>query len=198
MLKTESAKCANTIKKLLKKHYPTIKFNVNSDNFANGNSVRVSWNLGPISEDVDTLISKFQYGHFDGMTDMYEHSNVQKDIPQAKFVHCSREYKTQEEIENDKLKWKDPNRRDIWKEGKTLYHIVAKDLCTKMGVEFVDLNEKVPEIYQHMIRGYAFGGTFQNLVYQLLNKTILMEGYHGIKYKKTEDNEDILNSFEIF
>ena len=66
-MKTQSALCARDVKQLLKKEYPTIDFSVRSDNFANGNSVDVSWNLGPTSDEVDKLVSKYQYGHFDGM-----------------------------------------------------------------------------------------------------------------------------------
>ena len=197
-LKTQSAQCANFVKKLLKQHYPAIKFSVKSDNFSMGNAVDISWNLGPTSEEVDSLVRKFQYGHFDGMIDCYEYSNSRNDIPQAKYVQTSREYRTEEEITNDKLKWRDPARRDLWKEEKTLYHIIAKDLCTAMRIEYKGLNERVPELYQHMIRGYAYGGTFQNLVYQLLRPTPLMTGYHGVRHKRAESGEIISNSFEVF
>lgn len=197
-MKTEAAKCANEIKQLLKKHYPTVKFSVKSDNFAGGNSVDVSWNLGPTSDEIDSLIRKYQYGHFNGMIDMYEHLNMRDDIPQAKYVHAHREYRTEEEIQNNKLKWEDPNYRDLWKEEKTLYHIIAKDLCQAINIEYKGLNERVPDDYQHMIRGYAYGGSFQDLVYQLLHPVRLMEGYHGVRNKKTETGDIITNSFELY
>ena len=198
-MKTQSALCARDVKQLLKKEYPTIQFNVRSSNFANGNSVHVSWNLGPTSDEVDKLVSKYQYGHFDGMIDMYEHSNMRDDIPQAKFVMCQREYKTEEEIENDKLKWKDPKRRNLYREEKTLYHIVGRDLCKAINIEYKGLSETVPpKEFQHMIRGYAFGGNLQALVYQLLNPTKFMDGYHGVRNEKTESGEVITNSFELY
>lgn len=87
---SESARCAKAIRTELKAAFPGIKFRVVSDNFANGNSVDVSWIDGPKTEDVREITDKYQYGHFDGMTDMYEYSNSRKDIPQSKFVNCSR------------------------------------------------------------------------------------------------------------
>lgn len=202
-MKTQSALCARDVKQLLKKEYPTIDFSVRSDNFANGNSVDISWNLGPTSDEVDKLVSKYQYGHFDGMIDMYEHSNMRDDINQAKFVMCQRDYKTDEEIENDKintkLSWRDPTRIDLYKEEKTLYHIVGRDLCKAMNIEYKGLNETTPpKEFQHMIRGYAYDANLQALVYQLLNPTRFMDGYHGVRNEKTENGEVITNSFELY
>lgn len=198
-MKTQSALCARDAKQLLKKKYPTIEFSVRSDNFANGNSVHISWNLGPTSDEVDKLVSKYQYGHFDGMIDLYEYSNTRDDIPQAKYVSCGREYKTNEEIENDKLSWEDPKRRNLYKEEKTLYHIVARDLCKAMNIEYIGLNETIPpKDFQHMIRGYAYDANLQALVYQLLNPTRFMMGYHGVRNEKTEKGDMITNSFELY
>lgn len=198
-MKTKSALCAREAKQLLKKQFPTIDFSVRSDNFANGNSVHISWNLGPTSDEVDKLVSKFQYGHFDGMTDMYEYSNDRKDINQAKYVSCQREYKTNEEIENDKLEWRDPKRRNLYKEEKTLYHIIGRDLCKVMNIEYKGLSETVPpKEFQHMIRGYAYDANLQALVYQLLNPVAFMTGYHGVRNEKTGKDEVITNSFELY
>jgi len=197
-MKTQAALCARDIKQVLKKKYPSIKFRVKSDNFANGNSVDISWNLGPTSDDIDKLIKGYQYGHFDGMIDMYEHSNVRDDMHQAKFVHCNREYKTEEEIANSKLKWRDPLYKDLWKLERTLYHIIGRDLCKIMKIEYKGMNERVPDDFQHMIRGYSYGGSLQNLIYQLLHPAAFMAGYHGVRHKKTEDGQEIINSFELY
>lgn len=198
-MKTQSALCARDIKQLLKKHFPTVAFSVRSDNFANGNSVDISWNLGPTTDEVEKFVNQYQYGHFDGMIDMYEHSNMRDDINQTKFVMCHRDYKTNEEIENDKLKWKDPNHRNLYKEEKTLYHIIGRDLCKAMRIEYKGLSETVPpKEFQHMIRGYAYDASLQALVYQLLNPVRFMEGYHGVRNEKTESGEVITNSFELY
>lgn len=196
-MKTESAKCANEIKKLLTKHFPTVKFSVKSDNFSMGNSVDVSWNLGPTTEKVDELIGKYQSGSFDGMTDYYSYDNSRDDIPQAKFVHSSRSYRSDEEVANDKLKWKDPARKDLYKEEKTLYHIIAQDLCKAMNIEYKGMYTVPPNEFQHMIRGYAYGGDLRAMVYQLANKTDFTEGYHGVRNKMYE-GEPITNTFELY
>ncbi len=100
---TQAALTAKAIKKELKKAFPTIKFSVKSSNFSMGDSVDISWNLGPHTDQVDKIVNKYQYGHFDGMTDYYEYSNKRDDIPQAKYVSTQRRYQTQEEIDQDKI-----------------------------------------------------------------------------------------------
>lgn len=84
------AAAASSIKAELKKHFPHVKFSVTSDSFSMGDSVDVRWIDGCTTSEVDDIIKKYQYGHFDGMTDMYENSNDREDIPQSKYVHSSR------------------------------------------------------------------------------------------------------------
>ena len=53
-----------------------------------GSSVRINLK-NPTPEQrktVEQLSSKYQYGHFNGMEDIYEYSNSRDDIPQAKYV----------------------------------------------------------------------------------------------------------------
>ena len=80
------AAAAKAIREELKKEFDGVKFSVKSDSFSMGNSVRISWTDGPTKEGVRNITNKYQYGHFDGMTDMYESSNNIDDIPQAKYV----------------------------------------------------------------------------------------------------------------
>jgi hypothetical protein len=86
------AAAAKAIRLELKEGFPGIKFSVTSEAFSMGNAVRVNWTDGPTVKVVKNIIDKYQYGHFDGMTDMYEHSNSREDIPQTKFVTTSREF----------------------------------------------------------------------------------------------------------
>lgn len=85
---TRHALAAKAIRKELKEKIPGVKFQVRSQQFSMGNSVDVYWNgEGSTSEEISGVISKFQEGHFDGMTDYYEMSNRRDDLPQVKFVH---------------------------------------------------------------------------------------------------------------
>ena len=84
------ALCAKEIRKDLKKVFPKIKFGVTSAVFSMGNSVDVRWTDGPTRDQVEGVIKKYQYGHFDGMTDYYEYSNSREDLPQAKYVMADR------------------------------------------------------------------------------------------------------------
>lgn len=96
--KSSSANCASAIREELKKEFPSVKFSVKSSNFSGGDSVRISWENGPTTLEVSSITSKYQYGRFDGMTDMYEYSNSREDLPQSKYVQTQREIS--EEINN--------------------------------------------------------------------------------------------------
>lgn len=198
-MKTESAKCAKEIRQLLKNQIPGIKFRIKSENYAGGNSVRVYWNLGQKAKTVEKLINKYAYGHFDGMHDIYEYDNNIKGTSQAKYVFCRREYLTAEEIENNKLKYSDPNRRDLWTEEKTLYHVVGRDLCRAMNIKFEGLETTIPpKEFQHIVTGYNFDASINAFCYQLLAKTEFLDGYHGVKNELTEDGQKIPNSFILY
>jgi len=87
---SSQASAAKLIKAELQEAFPGIKFSVTSDSFSMGDSVDIRWTDGPTTKEVDAISGKYQYGHFDGMTDMYEHTNSRDDIPQSKYVHSSR------------------------------------------------------------------------------------------------------------
>lgn len=87
---TPAAQCAKLIRGILKDEFPGQKFGVTSSNFSMGDSVNVEWTDGPTEDELNKLIGHFQYGHFDGMTDMYEYSNTRKDIPQTKYLQLNR------------------------------------------------------------------------------------------------------------
>ena len=89
-MKTTSALTAKAIRKELQTSYPDIKFTVHSENFAGGNSVHISYTDGPLYDTIDNIVSKYQYGNFDGMQDLYEYNNCREDIPQAKYVTVTR------------------------------------------------------------------------------------------------------------
>lgn len=92
-MKTTAAKAAAAIRKELKANYPDLKFTCRSDNFAGGNAVRLSYeNQAPdVHASIQKMLAKYQYGHFDGMIDLYEHSNVREDIPQVKYLQIKNE-----------------------------------------------------------------------------------------------------------
>lgn len=100
-MRTHSA-AAKMVKKELKQSFPGIKFSVTSDSYSGGNSLRASWVNGPTCEAVHKIIDKYQYGHFDGMWDIYENSNNRDDIPQVKYVFADRE--VDEEIKEEVFK----------------------------------------------------------------------------------------------
>lgn len=89
---TQAAQCAKLTRLILKTNFPETKFTVRCENYAGGNSVTVSYVDGPCSKKVEELTEyRLQYGHFDGMTDCYEYSNGNEELPQVKFFFVNRE-----------------------------------------------------------------------------------------------------------
>lgn len=60
---------AKTVKALLKKAYPTVKFSVRTSKYSMGSSITVYWTDGPTTKSVDSLIGHYCGASFDGMTD---------------------------------------------------------------------------------------------------------------------------------
>jgi len=94
---SSAALAAKAIRKELKEKFPGVKFSVRSSNFSMGNSVDIAYNTvlhgfdgdgkAPANE-VWKVANKYQYGHFDGMTDSYEYSNCHDDLPASKIRPC--------------------------------------------------------------------------------------------------------------
>lgn len=84
---TTHAAAAKAIRKELKANGITAR--VRSSVYAGGSSIniRIEQDLMPAAvAEVESFCKRFQYGHFDGMTDSYEYSNSREDLPQVKFV----------------------------------------------------------------------------------------------------------------
>lgn len=92
------ARAAKNLKKELSLAFPSVRFSVRSDSFSMGNSVDVKWTDGPTTKQVDAIADKYQYGHFNGMEDIYEYDHSAESdavsivFGQSKYVHTSREF----------------------------------------------------------------------------------------------------------
>ena len=126
--KSTVAQCAQAIRNELKLAFPQIKFQVISDSYSGGNSVNVKWDNGPCNNDVLKIISKYQYGDFNGMTDMYEYNNTVQGIPQTKYLFTKR-YIT-DEAKNEMLASWDYEQPKEWcrdrDKNELLYRIYQK------------------------------------------------------------------------
>ena len=85
------AAAAKAIRAEIKKLLPQIKAKVRSECFAGGNAVDVYVSdLCPAKQKLlKSIIDKYQYGSFDGMTDCYDYDNKRDDIPQVKYTHLN-------------------------------------------------------------------------------------------------------------
>jgi len=65
-----------------------IKCKATSESFSGGTAVNVKYTDVPpaMHKKICEHLSQYKYGHFDGMTDMYEYSNSRSDIPQTKYL----------------------------------------------------------------------------------------------------------------
>lgn len=86
--------CAKNIRIELKRAFPGVKFSVRYKSFSMGNSITVSWTDGPTTKQVDAIVNKYEYGRFDGMTDLsYSVDSGFMDMfGSAKYLHTSRSY----------------------------------------------------------------------------------------------------------
>lgn len=82
-MKSRAALTASAIKKELKQLFPGVAFSVRSHNYS---SVRITWKDFVSADKITSVVSKYEMGHFDGMTDSYEYTNRRDDIPQVQYV----------------------------------------------------------------------------------------------------------------
>ena len=83
---------AKNIRAELKAAYPGVKFSVRVERFSMGNAIRVGWTDGPNTAQVDSIVTKYKAGSFNGMEDIYEYKRTDwKDaFGSAKYITTSR------------------------------------------------------------------------------------------------------------
>ncbi len=85
--KSEVARCAAEIRKIIKD--AKIKASVRCKSYSMGDSVTVEIQeiINPeIYNALKEELAKYQYGHFNGMEDIYENTNCIDEIPQTKYL----------------------------------------------------------------------------------------------------------------
>lgn len=66
----------NLLKEYILEKYPSVsKVEVKKDSFSGGSSMDVTYYAPENIEELDVFIKSFQYGHFDGMNDIYEYND---------------------------------------------------------------------------------------------------------------------------
>ena len=86
------AHAAKLIRAELKAHSITANVRASTASMTSSVNVTIYAQAPWVKAAVETFANKFQYGHFDGMTDMYEYSNTNDDLPQVKFVFVNNEF----------------------------------------------------------------------------------------------------------
>jgi hypothetical protein len=67
--KSSHALGAANLKTELARTFPGTRFSVKSESYSGGDSIRIRWELGPTSREVEAISQKYCQGSFDGMTD---------------------------------------------------------------------------------------------------------------------------------
>lgn len=94
---SRQARAAKNMRMQLKGAFPGVKFSIKSRSFAGGDSVDVSWVLGPTTGEVDAIIGRYEPGSFNGMEDIYEYdrdavrSAFRAVMGATKYAHSQRE-----------------------------------------------------------------------------------------------------------
>lgn len=91
-MKSNHARAAQMIRRELKERFPGVKFSIRSRSYSGGSAVDIRSEPYVDRQEVMAIVGKYQYGHFDGMTDTYHHSNTDESIPQVQFVQYHRSY----------------------------------------------------------------------------------------------------------
>jgi len=87
---SNQAQAAQAIREELKANFKGIKFSVTSEGYSMGDHVNVSWQDGPTTDQVEAITGKYQAGHFNGMEDIYEYDKNPANVPQTKYLFCTR------------------------------------------------------------------------------------------------------------
>lgn len=149
------AAAAKAIRQDLKKAFGIVKFEVRSQAYSGGTSVRVDWVDGPTTEQVREIVGKYQYGGYNWMGDIYENTNSRIDLPQVKFVQWQREI-------SEKTK-------------KECFEELQK---THAGFELV---KDIWECSAELMKKWSVW-TAGEYVHRILYKQDLTNGYQGIAY----------------
>lgn len=97
---------AKLVRKLLAKHFPSVKFSVRSRSYSGGASISVHWTDGPRRQAVERIVNRYEGADFDGMQDLKTYKRtllVGEDGPRefqfgADFIFCSRDLSRFDEL----------------------------------------------------------------------------------------------------
>ena len=146
MAKVQStqALCAKAVRKELKA-LGVKADHVRSEGFAGGDAVRVQFTDIPHPKRVpiENALNKYQYGHFNGMEDIYEYSNRNDKIPQVKYMSIT--FKASDEVKQKAL---------------------TKLIETYVGME--DAPETITDPRWQTWRHPRFGDHIQQMVWKLI------------------------------
>lgn len=152
---------AKRMRQELKAHFPGVKFSVRTAYFAGGDSIRIAWDLGPTTTQVERITDKYQEGSFDGMTDSYTYEptlmiNKEGEVQVlggAKYVFANRSIPQEVELQ--------------------MFH----DLAALLGVTYS--GDRYQLLYPK--DGWSASHNFQHLLCRILSKSDLTKGYHGLR-----------------
>lgn len=127
---------------------------VRSSSYSMGSSVNVNvQDLNPDQyAELKSYVNQFQYGHFDGMYDIYEMSNNREDIPQVKYAFV-----------NNKMS--DELAQKIYDFAKG-YFAGMEDAPENFQESYKFYNKKFDQYGNHLVGKLFMGGYMRNQYYE--------------------------------
>jgi hypothetical protein len=162
---SDVAQCAKDLVSELRRNFPaSVKFSGKSKSYSGGNSVNISWEMGPTTKQVERYANKYQQGDFDGMTDCYNYRRDHRTQYSAKYVFCNRHIPT------------------------PIFEQMCRDYAALLGQPMPEGAES----WNYRIEQQ--GENITSLVNRLLSVFDLTQGYHGIEHAKDEHGNEKLGA----
>lgn len=164
---SQHARAAWNLRKELKLTFPGIEFRVRSNSYSMGDSIHISWTLGPTENRVQAVSRKYQYGWFDGMEDLYNFDHSPESQAVGAILGQSKYVLEQRKIPGE------------------LVDQVGKDLCRLQRVEY-----QGP--YTMHLLGNMDGEPVERHARALLWETPFAPGaeYAGVRYMTSEEHQN--------
>lgn len=167
---------SKAIKQELKKIYPNIKFSVRYKSYAGGDSINVSWNFGPTTKQVESIINKYQEGSFDGMTDSYimdterptyvTETGKIKELGGVKYVFADRHYLIKDGRTGN----------EQWDAEESIQLLMAKDLAKKYNATWIGHYTEIPCRNKDLFKDLAY-----RILVQCEFDTDVITSYNGLQ-----------------
>lgn len=161
-VKADRRKTTNIIKKHCLQNFNISKIEVRSEVYSGGSSMKVRYYSPEPIQELEDFISSFQYGHFNGMEDIYEYSNREEIILEGHILEKEKYVSSNHEVGEGKKEIEKPTTTQKTAVSNTSKEIEISRNEEKNGIE-VKFSKKpdreiLEELKQNGFRWSRYGG----------------------------------------